>query len=127
MKNPPGGFPDNGRRIDRITAVGQVFDPEDRVIVAQRIIAVMVAERSFGRRSAGAHHPDESELGIGEKRMWTGPGTSPDATTGEQRRQHEFRNILGQRRNRRQDQRWRTTDKHRHRKPLARAASAAAW
>ena len=51
--------------------------------------------------------------------MRTGPGTSPDATTGEQRRQDEFGNVLGQRRHRGQDQRRWSADKDRDRKRLA--------
>ncbi len=51
--------------------------------------------------------------------MSAGPGAPADAAAGEQRCQDELGHILGQRRDRGQDQCRRTTEKHRHRQLLA--------
>ena len=44
-------------------------DLEDRVVVLQRVVAVVVAERALGPARARRHLADERELGVGDERM----------------------------------------------------------
>src|SRR5438067_13935836 len=53
---------DNRRRIDRIAAMKDCLDVEDRIIVLQRVVTVMIAERSFGSALVRRNMTDQSKL-----------------------------------------------------------------
>ncbi len=59
------GLAHDGRGIDRVLAAAEVRDPEDRVVVAQRVVAVVVAEGSLGPALAGQNRSHERDLGVG--------------------------------------------------------------
>jgi hypothetical protein len=86
------------------------LDVEDRVVVSQGVVAVVVAEGAFGPALARRHLPDERELGLGDE---------PVRVARERRvrdayllaRQHrgedELGHVFGERRDGREDERGR--------------------
>jgi hypothetical protein len=55
----------DGGRVDRIASMAEVRDLEHRVVVPQRVVAVVVAEGALGPPNARRDLADERELGIG--------------------------------------------------------------
>jgi hypothetical protein len=49
--------------------MGQLLDGKHRVLVLQRVIAVVVAKRPLGPPQAGRHLPHQGKLRAGDQRM----------------------------------------------------------
>ena len=61
---------DDRRRVDRVLAAGRApSTSEHRVVVAQRVVAVVVAERPFRPAQPRRHVADERDLGVGDERV----------------------------------------------------------
>ena len=108
---------DHRRRVDRVAAVGDGVDAEHRVVVPQRVVAVVVAERPFGSPLERRHLAHQRELARRDDRMRVAerarhPG---QPLPGDERREQQLGDVLGQRRDRRQDQRRRPAEHHRGR------------
>ena len=116
------GLPTTVAGIDRVAPMRQPLDVEDRVVVLQRVVAVVIAERPF--RPA---HVRRARARSARTRRWRradagrGPATSGSRCAGDQRREHQLGHVLGQRRDRRQDQRRRAAEEHGDRQRLRRA------
>ena len=62
---------DDGRRKDRIVAMRDALHLEHRVVVLQRVVAVVIAERPLGTPQLRRHLADQRELRVGDQRMRT--------------------------------------------------------
>ena len=80
------------------------------VVVLQRVVAVVIAERPLGTAQPRRHFTEKRELGIGKKWMRPAAVYLRQTSAGDQRREHQLRHVLGQRRNCRQDQRRRSAE-----------------
>jgi hypothetical protein len=92
-------FADDGCRVDRIAAVVNLIDVENRVVVLQRVVTVVVAERSFGATRVRQHIPGQSKLGFGNEAMRVSAAilfhpACLNAFACEQRGEHEFRHVF---------------------------------
>ena len=115
------GLPTTVAGIDRVGAVRDAADLEDRVVVLQRVVAVVIAKRPFGPAHARRHLADQRELRVGDQRMRPVAVHLRQALAGDERGQHQLGHVLGQRRDGRQDQRRRAAEEHRRRQRLRRA------
>ena len=106
---------DDGGRIDRVAPPGEPLDLEHRVVVLQRVVAVVIAERPLRLAHVRADTAHQRELGVGDQRVRAAAGDERQARARDQRRQHQLRHVLGQRRDGRQDQRRRSAEEHRDR------------
>ncbi len=116
-------FADDGRRIDRVAAVKDGVNMKDRVVVPQRVVAVVIAERAFRSSFVRWDVPGERELGFGNQPLPSrqrppGHFKLPACQYG---CQHQLRHVFGQGRNRRQNQGRRAAEKYCDGKPLARS------
>ena len=50
-------------------AMRDPLDLKDRVVVLQRVVAVVIAERALGPPQLRRHLADQRELGVGDERM----------------------------------------------------------
>src|SRR5688572_8087663 len=84
------------------------------IVVRQRIVSVVIAERSFRFSLVWRHMSDEGEFAIGEQTM---PAKrivcGPDLFIRKQRSEHQLGNIFRKRSDRRNDQRRRPAEKYR--------------
>ena len=87
---------------------------EHRVVVLQRVVAVVIAEWTFGTTQPRRDLPHQGELGARNQRMRmpVGPRHLRQALARDQRCQHEFWHVLGQRRDGRENQRRRAAQEH---------------
>ena len=65
--------------IDRVAPVRERAHAEDRVVVPQRVVAVVIAERPLRSPFARRHFADQRELRVGDERMRTGPARRAEA------------------------------------------------
>ena len=85
----------------------------------QRVVAVVIAEGPLGSALARRDAADERELRVRDERMRSLAVHLRQPLAGDQRGQHQLRHVLGQRRDRGQDQRRRAAEEHGHRQRLA--------
>jgi hypothetical protein len=96
--------------------VQQRVHAQQRVVVLQRVVAVVVAERTFGMALAGPHFADETELGVGEQRQRAVPrARATQALAEHERREQHLGHVLGQRRDRGEHRGGRAADRDRDR------------
>ena len=68
------GLPDDGRGVDRVAPVREWLDLEDRVVVAQRVVAVVVAEGALGPAQLGGTRPTSANSAVATSGCGPGPG-----------------------------------------------------
>ena len=96
---------DDGRGEERVAPVQQRLHAHIRVVVHLRVVAVVIAERPLGRSRAGRDLADEAELGVGDQgQRGEGGLRRAQASAQRQAREQELADVLGQRRDRGQDQ-----------------------
>ena len=88
---------DNGGREDGVFAVIEALGLEYRVVVLQRVIAVVIAERPLGLAHVRRHHAFNGEFGFGDQGQ-RGALHAAQALALQQRGQNQLGQILGQRR-----------------------------
>ena len=112
-------FADNRSGEHCFATMREAVDPEDGIIVAKRIIAVMVSKGAFGVSLPRRDMTYQGKLCLGHQGMGAGPGTSPQTSARNERRKNQLRDILRQRRHRRENQsRW-SPEKHRYRQRMS--------
>ena len=89
------------------------------IVVLQRVVAVVIAERPFGLPHVRRHVADQRELRRRHQRMRSVAVHLRQPLAGDERRQQQLGHVLGQRRDRRQDQRRRAAEEHGGRQPLS--------
>jgi hypothetical protein len=94
-------------------------DLEQRVIVLQRVVPVVIAERSLGLPLARGNVSDQREFRERDERMRAAAMDLRDAVAGDEGCEEHLGHVLGQRRNRGQDERRRTAKEDRRRQGLA--------
>src|SRR6185369_1197754 len=115
---------DDGGGIDRVAAMKDSVDVKDGVIMTQRVVTVVIAKGPFGPSFVWWSVSDQGELSFRGQAVQRGAEWIPrhfEFFPAEQRGEHEFGHVFRQRRNRRQDQRGWSTEKHSYRKRPAKA------
>ncbi len=113
------GFPDHRRREDRVAPVQQGATAEDRIVVLERVVPVVIAERAFRCALVRGHLADQHELGVGGDRKRTGGVVRHrELAAQHQRGQQKLGHVLRQRRDRGQDERGRPAENDVHRQRL---------
>src|SRR5690606_26557925 len=112
----------NRRGPDRILAVKDGVRVENRIIVRQRIIAVMIAERAFGTAFTRRNVADDREIRLSEQLTVCVAERilhCSDLLADKKRCEQQLRNSFGQWGDRRENKRRRTAVKDRYRESLA--------
>ena len=112
-------LPDHGGRKDGVVPPGDTLHVKNRIVVLQRVIAVVVAEWPFRPTGARRHRAHQGELGASHQGMRPRALDQPQSLAGDERRQHQLRHVLRQRGNGRQNQRRRAAQKDRDGQGLA--------
>ena len=63
------GLADHGRGINRVAAVGDCFAVKNRVVVFQRVVTIVIAERTFWFSHVRLRMADESKFRFGHQTM----------------------------------------------------------
>ena len=101
--------------IDGILAVIEVGGLEDRVVVLQGIVPVVVAKRSFWVAKMGRNTTLDRKFGLGDQMMTSlGIRNHPQLFPLKEGGENQFRNIFGQRGDGGKHQCRRATDVQRH-------------
>src|ERR1044071_1621662 len=103
-------LPHHRRRIDRVPAVRHALHREHRVVVRQRVVAVVVAEGPFGLAHARRHLVHERELGRRDERVRALTVHLRQPLAGDERGEHQLGYVLGQRCDGRQNERRRAAE-----------------
>ncbi len=91
------------RRYDRVASAAQRFNLEHRIIVAQRVASIVVAERSLGPTHTGRDRADQGQLGLRDQRVGSWPRAPTQAPTHQERGEQQLGDVLRERRDGRQD------------------------
>jgi hypothetical protein len=92
--------------------VSQCIDLKNRIIVFQRVVAVVIAEGAFRPTLPGRDFADECKLGTRNQRMAAGSRTERDLFPSDQGGENKFGDVLGKWCYRRQDQSRRPSQKY---------------
>ena len=103
---------DDRGRIDGVLAMRHPVDGENRVVVGQRVVTVVVAERPLGPPDARRHRAQQCELRAADQAMGAAAAHYRQPIAGKQRRQHQLGHVLRKRRDGGQHQRGRTAEKY---------------
>src|SRR2546428_12275589 len=89
---------------------GEVAQLEDGEVVAQRVVAVVVAERTFGTADSRRNVAHQSDLAAGDERVGTRAADDVELLSGDETGEQKLGNVLRQRRHRGQRERGRATE-----------------
>ena len=114
-------LPDHGRGDDGVGATTDRVELDDRVVVFQRVVAVVIAEGSLRLAHVGAHSSDESDLRLSDEGVRADRVLRErESFADEERSEQKFADVLGERGDRRRGERGRSAEEHRHREGLIR-------
>ena len=92
------GSADNGGRIDGLVAVIEMADLEDRIVMLQGVVAVMVAKGAFRSPHMRRHHALDGKFDIGHQAVAAARVLGHLQFLAQQQGgEHQFRDILRQR------------------------------
>src|SRR5436190_16597299 len=92
--------------VNSVATMKDRVDMKYRIVVLQRIIAVVITEWTFRTPFVWPRRSYQGELGFSRKTVWRAAHLrNPDLLTSKQRSQYKFRNIFRQRGNRSEHQR----------------------